>query len=100
MIIISIIVAYTVSLENTVAGVGVLVAIIYMLTALSSIVNRFKIESKFRTFSMPLFPLPAIIVIATALLVLYVQTLVVKLALIAFLIIGAVIGRTQKKITK
>ncbi len=96
LIIVSIMIAYTVSLENTVAGVGVLVAIIYMLTAVSSIVNRLKKTDNHRTFSMPFFPIPAILVILTALLVIYMQTLVVKLALLIFLVLGVSLGTKLK----
>lgn len=97
LIAISIIIAYTSSLESNVAGVGVLVAIIYMFTAFASIANRFKRESEFRTFSMPLFPLPAIIVIATALLVIYVQTPFIKFSLILLFVVGIGLGYKQHK---
>lgn len=97
VIAISIIVACTASLESTVAGVGVLVAIVYMLTAFASIVNRFKKEGESRSFSMPLFPLPAMVVIVTALLVIYLQTMVLKLGLFVLVIVGIGLGYKQQK---
>lgn len=97
VVVISVIVSCTASIESTVAGGGVLIAIVYMLTAFASIANRFKNKKESRSFSMPFFPLPAIIVIVTTLLVIYLQTTVLKLGLLVLVILGVGLGYKQHK---
>lgn len=97
VIVISMIVASTASLKSTVTVDGVLVATVYMLTAIASIVNRFKNKNESRTFSMPFFPLPPLIVIVTALLVIGVQATALKLGLLALVVVGMGLGYRQHK---
>lgn len=69
------ILCYFTSLNNLITFTGVMIVTVYLLIALSSIVNRIKKRTSEQRFRMPLWPLPPIIAIGGVILSLTQQAL-------------------------